>query len=107
MARLPLGTCQHAAPRQEAGIFAVLLPEFVHSSLGQLRNAVNVPESIPRDTAKLVLDRNDAFLEPDSRNLISMTVHGSDANWNDRTPFVIGQPFVVERDDNESYTLVR
>jgi hypothetical protein len=61
----------------------------MYRRLSQFGDAVNVPEFVPGEAAKLALDRSDAFLEPDSRNLISITVHGSDANWNDRFLLIV------------------
>ena len=67
----------------------------------------NIPEFVAGDVAKLILDRIYSLLEPDSRDRISMTVHGSDADRNDRLPLELGQLFVIERDDNDPHTAVR
>jgi hypothetical protein len=85
----------------------VPLPQLVNSDLCQLRNTLNVPESVPGEAAKLVLDGSDSFLEPDSGDWVSAAVYGSDADGNDLLPLGVGQLFVIERDDNNSHTPVQ
>jgi hypothetical protein len=79
----------------------------MYSDFRQLRDEPNIPEFVAGDVAKLILDRIYSSLEPDSRDRISMTVHGSYADRNDRLPLGLGQLFVIERDDNDPHTAVR
>src|ERR1019366_3723619 len=103
--RFPDGAYQHAAPRHDAGILAMPLPQFVHRDFCQLRDAPNIPEFVAGKAAKLVLNGNHSLLEPDSRDWISMTVCGSDADRNNRLPLGFRQLVVVERNDDNSHTL--
>ena len=68
----------------------------------------NIPKLVAeRSRRSLFLDRSHSFVEPDSRDGVSMTVNGSDTDRNDGLPLKLGQLFVVERDDNDPHTTVR
>ncbi len=90
-----------------ARVISVPLPQFVNSDLRQLRDVPNVTEFVPGDTAELVLNGSHSLFEPYARNRVSITVHGSDADGNDRFLLRFGQLFVVEGDDDNAHTAVR
>src|SRR5260370_4394221 len=107
VARFPHRGYQYSAPRPDPGIFAVPLPKFVHRDLRQFRDPLNVSESDAGDSAKLVLDGSHTLLKPDCGDWVSVAIHGSYADRNDRLPLGFGQLLIIERDNNNSHTPLR
>src|ERR1039458_6992473 len=76
----------------------------MHGDLRQFRNPLNVSESDAGESAKLLLDRNHALLEPDGGDWVSVAIYGRNADRNDRFPLGFGQLLIIERDNNNSHT---
>jgi hypothetical protein len=74
----------------------------VYRDLSQLRDAADVPKLKTGETAKLVLDRSHTFFEPDPSDRVSVAVHGSNADGDNRLFLIVWQLVVIERDDNKA-----
>jgi hypothetical protein len=78
------------------------LPQLVYCDLCQLRNTVNVTQSVVGEVAKFVLYGSNALLEPNRRDGVAVAVRGSDADGNDLLPLGFWQLFIIERYDDDS-----
>jgi hypothetical protein len=78
------------------------LPQLVYCDLCQLRDTVNVTQSVVGEVAKLVLYGSNALLEPNRRDGVAVAIRGSDADGNDHLPLGFWQLFVIERYDDDS-----
>jgi hypothetical protein len=78
------------------------LPQLVYCDLCQLRDTVNVTQSVAGEVAKFVLYGSNALLEPNRRDGVAVAVRRSDADRNDLLPLGFCQLFIIERYDDDS-----